>query len=234
MSNVLVLQHAEPETPGIIAAALAEHGIDIHTIRTYAGDAVPDSLAPYAGLLVMGGPMGVYEQDIYPHLTAELRLITEAVRAEKPILGICLGSQLLAAALGAPVAPGPAKEIGWHPVTLASDAATDPLFTGLPATFTAFHWHGDAYPLPLGTVPLASSAITPCQAFRYGYNAYGLLFHLEVTAGMVRDMVTTFEDEVTAAGLDGAAILAGIPIHHPPLQQIGYTVFHRWAAMIGQ
>ncbi|MBI4308419.1 MAG: type 1 glutamine amidotransferase, partial [Chloroflexi bacterium] len=118
MSTVLVLQHAAPETLGAIADALKAAGLAFRYVRTFAGEPVPQDLGDAAGLVAMGGPQSVYEQDRFPYLRDELRLIERALKAGRPILGICLGSQLLAAALGAPVTRGKQKEIGWHRVAL--------------------------------------------------------------------------------------------------------------------
>ena len=150
------------------------------------------------------------------------------------MLGICLGAQLLAAALGARVAPGPAREIGWHPVALRPAARDDPLFAGLPPTFTAFHWHGDSFDLPAGAAWLASSPRTPYQAFRTGAASYGILFHLEVDEPAVRGMVAAFGAELDAAGVDGRAVMAGAAAHLPALAACARTVFGRWAAGLGR
>src|SRR4029453_12808101 len=135
------------------------------------------------------------EGDQYPHLRHELRLIETALRHNVPILGICLGSQLLAATLGARVYPGQQKEIGWYPITLKDNASQDRLWHEIDCRFTALHWHGDVFDLPPGAVSLASSALTEHQAFRYGDRAYGLLFHLEVTPSQLQEMVQTFQGE---------------------------------------
>src|SRR5215831_3384402 len=122
---VRVLQHVAPEGPGRIAAALEARGCSIAVTRIDLGEAVPRSLDGIAALVVMGGPMGVYEADRYPHLLEEQRLIEAALRDCTPVLGVCLGSQLLAATLGARVYPGAQKEIGWFPVGLKKDAIAD-------------------------------------------------------------------------------------------------------------
>ncbi len=222
--TVCVLQHAEIETPGRIADALTAAGCRTQTFLANP----PSSLAGFDGLVVMGGPQSVYEQDRYSFLRGERRLIEQALKAGTPILGVCLGSQLLAAALGARVYAGQQKEIGWRPVRLVAD----PLWQGLPEQLTAFHWHGDAFELPAGAVALASSELTACQAFRYGANALGLLFHLEVTEPMIAGMVATFADELRGAGVDGAAIVAGAREHLAAMQRAGDKVFARWAAKL--
>jgi GMP synthase (glutamine-hydrolysing) len=226
MKTVIVLQHHPVETLGTIAHALT--GRLIRTIRTFAGDPVPQSMADADALVVMGGPQSVYEQDRFPYLRDELRLIADALQRDRPILGVCLGSQLLAAALGAEVKPGKQKEIGWLPVTVGDD----PLWGDAPRQITALHWHGDVFALPAGATSLASSALTLQQAFRYGHYAYGLLFHLEVTAAQMAEMVTRFADELQAAGVDARAILAGTKQHLPALQAFGAGVFGRWATLI--
>ncbi len=230
--TVLAVQHVSCETPGLIADALQDAGITLETIRPDRGDKVPRRIGQYAGLVVMGGPMGVNDQAQYPYLSRELRLLEDALNERRPILGVCLGSQLLATALGAPVTRGRRKEIGWHPVTLGQPAATDMLWHGIEASFPAYHWHGDIFPLPPGAVTLAWSALTECQAFRYGARAYGLLFHLEVTRSIIRRMARTFRNELGEVGLNERQLLDGATQHLPALQAIGRRVFQRWALLV--
>ncbi|MBI2997887.1 MAG: gamma-glutamyl-gamma-aminobutyrate hydrolase family protein [Deltaproteobacteria bacterium] len=144
MTKVWVLQHAHCETLGTIADALEATGIRHEYVRAFKGEPVRKEMGDAAGLIVMGGPMGVYEQNDYPFLTQETHLIEKALHAGKPVLGICLGSQLLAATLGAAVTKGEKKEIGWHPVTLEDSCKTDPLWKGIESPFTAYH--SDDYP----------------------------------------------------------------------------------------
>ena len=230
MTEVLVLQHAAPEGPAAIGDALRRRGIVLRTIRIDQCATVPSSLEGAAGLVVMGGPMSAY--DSLPHIKAELRLIERALKEDQPILGVCLGSQLLAAALGARVYSSGRKEIGWREVRLSEAARQDALWRGIDERFMAFHWHGDIFDLPMGAASLASSSLTAQQAFRAGKNAYGLLFHLEVGEPQVREMVTTFSDELAAAKISDSPILDGIVAHLPPLQQIGAQVFDRWAGRL--
>ncbi|HET9940245.1 MAG TPA: type 1 glutamine amidotransferase [Candidatus Eisenbacteria bacterium] len=199
--SVLAIQHVEPETTGLLGEALAEGGAQLTTVRVFAGEPVPADIAPHDALVVMGGPMGVYEADQHPHLADEVELIRRAVENEVPVLGVCLGSQLLAAALGSSVRPAH-KELGWLPVTLTLEGTADPLFAGLPRTLTVFHWHGDAFDPPPRSVALASSDLTPCQAFRHGAHV-GLLFHMEMSESMIRalveqDLASGYADALTA------------------------------------
>ena len=177
--------------------------------------------------------MGVYEQAKHPHLAEEIQLIRTALEGGLPILGVCLGSQLLAASLGARVSPG-TKEIGWFPVELTEDAASDPLWRGLENPFTPFHWHGDVFELPKGARPLACSQATACQAFSYENRAYGFLFHMEVSAAMVHAMTRAFGGELEAAGVDGEAILGQALRAVPEIRETATLVFSRWADLLGR
>jgi GMP synthase (glutamine-hydrolysing) len=232
MGNILVLQHAECESLGAIEQAIASRGLRAEYIRTFAGESVPGSIGDACALIVMGGPMSVYEKDRYPFLADELRLIRQGIAAGRAVLGVCLGSQLLAEALGGVVGKGRGKELGWHEVSLDDQAENDPLLDGLPRRFMGFHWHGDVFTLPPGAVPLASSGLTDCQAFRYANKAYGFLFHLEVTPDLLRGMVRNFEEELREAALDGARIEADAERYLAPLSAIGGRVFERWTAFI--
>ncbi len=177
----------------------------------------------------MGGPMGVYEVDRFPYLAREQRLIESALRAEVPVLGICLGSQLLAATLGARVAPGPRKEIGWFDVTRTEGSAGDPLLGRTPPRFRALHWHGDVFELPRDAVSLARSELTLHQAFRWGKRAHGLLFHLEAGHAQVAAMAQEFADELRDAGVDGDALVTETPAAVRDVAPVAESVFGAWA-----
>jgi GMP synthase (glutamine-hydrolysing) len=231
-SQVLVLQHVAAETPGLAAHALESRKLALRVIRSFEGEAVPRELGDAAALVVMGGPMGVYEVDRYPYLADEMRLIERALAAGAPVLGICLGSQLLASVLGSRVFKGKQKEIGWHPVTLTSDAFVDPLFKGLESSFVTLHWHGDIFDLPSSATSLASSALTRHQAFRYGSSAYGLLFHMEPTRAIVEAMVRSFPEELAEVGTTPKAVLDGADEHLPALSDRGGRVFGAFADLV--
>jgi GMP synthase (glutamine-hydrolysing) len=228
MTKVWAVQHVRCETLGTLGDVLQAKGISFEYIRTFEGEPISTEIKDASGLIVLGGPMAVYEQDRYPFLRQEIRLIEEALKENKPVLGICLGSQLLAAALGAKVTKGKLKEIGWYPVRLKEAAVNDPLWAGREPSFTAYHWHGDVFDLPFGAVSLASSDLTEHQAFRHGRNAYGFLFHMETTEKIIREMVETFRNELKEAGIDGQRIIEQTGDHLPRLQGIGKSVFERW------
>lgn len=174
------LQHADFEDLGVIAPWLAQHGHSVHGTCLYAGEALPEA-AGFDALIVMGGPMNIYEHAAHPWLPAEKRLIAAAVEAGRRVLGICLGAQLLADALGGPVRRNEHSEIGWFEVQLTPEGRQSPLLGGLPQNFKAFHWHGDTYALPPGAQHLATSAGCAQQAFSFGERLLGLQFHLEAT-----------------------------------------------------
>jgi GMP synthase (glutamine-hydrolysing) len=232
MSKVTVIQHVEPEGPGTIAEVLRSRNLEVDVIRADRGQSIPESVGDMAALVVMGGPMGVHDTTRYPYLRDVMKLIDGALETHRPVLGVCLGSQLLAATLGADVRAAEQKEIGWHAVTLSRAADRDALFFGVEKTFRAFHWHGEVFDLPAGAVLLASSARTPCQAFRWGDHAYGLLFHLEVDATAIEQMVSTFGHELAQAGVEAQHIAAGSTRHLPALGRIARVVFGRWADAI--
>ena len=231
MSDVLILQHVRPEPPGTIAEALSAQGVSHRTVRVYRDEPVPDRLDA-DGLVVMGGPMGVGDLDDRPHLARECALIEEALDDDRPLLGVCLGSQLLAHVLGADVHAAPQKEIGWGDVALTDAAAADPLFRDVDAPFTAFHWHGDVFERPTGATRLARTDATETQAFRHGNRAYGLLFHLEVTPKTVAWMTNAFQDELADEGLDGAALRRAAMPRESALRETAGTVFGRWADLV--
>jgi len=155
-----------------------------------------------------------------------------AVDEGKPVLGLCLGSQLLAAALGASVTPNPVKEFGWHPVSLNDEAGDDPLFRDLQGPFQAFHWHGDTFSLPTGSVNLASSPLCRHQAFRHGATAYGLQFHLEANETKVKEMVTVFAARLQEVGLEGSQVLQEADLFLPNMRVVAGVVFGRWIDLL--
>jgi GMP synthase (glutamine-hydrolysing) len=201
---LLAIQHVSWETPHRILDACG--GLRVRTVEPLAGDPLPDH-ADVSGAVVMGGPMNVDDVDRHPALAEERGWLAEAVRMEMPILGICLGAQLLARALGAGVRVGERPEIGFAPVEVHDPA--DPIVGALAPRTKVLHWHGDVFDLPEGAVPLASSARTEMQAFRRG-NAWGVLFHPEADAALVDAWLAEQEmagEATSALGREAAAEL---------------------------
>ena len=228
---VLAIQHVSSEPLGTLSDSLTLAGISVRPVRVDQGDSIPASISDARGLIVMGGPMGVYEADRFSFLRDELRLIEDALRLDRPVLGICLGAQLLAAVLGSRVYPSGVREIGWFPVTLSPSAGEDPLFSRATESFEAFHWHGDTYDLPTGAIRLASSAATREQAFRFG-RAWGVQFHLEVTPAVVAAMIDGADAELAAAGARAADLSSGMARHGERLEAVARDVFGSWALLV--
>jgi GMP synthase-like glutamine amidotransferase len=214
------LQHVPFETPGILSDLLREKGHSLQYIHLYRGDPLP-SINDLDGLVIMGGPMSVHDEEEFPWLSAEKELIAAAIRGDKKVLGICLGAQLIASVSGGRVYPNPHKEIGFWPVQWTATAMQ--LFPGLRELATRpaaqqiaaplFHWHGETFDLPPGAILLASTG--PClnQAFRLGPHVLGLQFHPEVTPGIIREMVTHEGHELVPAPYiqQAATILQQLP-----------------------
>lgn len=174
--------------------------------------------------------MGVYERDRYPFIDAEAELVRQAVSRDIPILGICLGSQIVADALGGRVTKHSAKEIGAMTVTLTPDGTGDPLFQALDPLVPVFQWHGDTFSIPPGAVRLASSPITPNQAFRHGRATYGIQFHLEVTLEMVSAWLAEYAAEIASERLD-PALIREAAADSKRWAETADTVFSRFVAL---
>jgi len=183
--KVLAFRHVPFEGIGLIAPVLEARGIGVDYADLYLGSSVLPDPDRYDGLVFMGGPMSV--NDPLAWLRQEMRWIAQAARRGQPLLGICLGAQLIAKAMGASVYRNPVKEIGWFEIDLTEAGTRDLLFAAARPRELVFHWHGETFDLPEGAVHLASSAACRHQAFRLGENIYGLQFHLEVTPAMIAD-----------------------------------------------
>jgi len=192
--NVLIIKHVEIEGPGLIEYCVNQENISYTILNPKPSGHFP-KLDGLTHIVFLGGPMNVYEEDRYPFLREEDLFIKEAIQRGKRILGICLGAQLIAKALGAKVFTAPVKEIGWYDVSLTKTGSQDPFFSNLPKTFPVFQWHGDTFEIPKSGKLIATSKSVAHQAFRYGENAYGLQFHLEVTAEMIGEWMKTYEEE---------------------------------------
>jgi GMP synthase-like glutamine amidotransferase len=240
--HVLAFRHAPLEGIGTIAAALDRHHIACVTVDTTTSHqplatshglvgrrhAPPEGLgrAP-SGLILMGGPMSA--NDDLPWVPHELAAIREAVHRGIPVLGVCLGAQLIARVLGARVYPNTEKEIGWSPLHFTEAAAADPLFHGFSGPETVFQWHAETFDLPPGAEHLAYSSACRHQAFRVGGNVYGMQFHLEVTPEMVADWL---RQDAACGDLREATARIDPHAHASRLAEVAATVFDRWCGLL--
>lgn len=233
MATALVLQHLEPEGPGLIGDYLRDAGVEARIHRCdLDGEPSSGTLDAVDAVVVMGGTMDAHRDEGFPTRQSELSLLRAAIEREVPVLGICLGAQLLAIAGGGACYPGAnGPEVGWGPVQLSADAGDDPLLGGVEATFDALHWHGDTFDLPPGAVHLASSDTYPNQAFRIGPVAWGLQFHLEADRGVVDAFVAS----ALADGEDPAVvepIVADADARLAALGPVSDVVLGRFAALV--
>jgi GMP synthase-like glutamine amidotransferase len=231
MPDILILQHADWESPGTYGDMLAARGLRGCVVRPDRGERLPD-VRDFAAVLAMGGPMSVNDDVDLPWLTAEKRLVEAAISADVPYFGTCLGAQLLAAALGARVYRGPRPEYGMQPVSLTAAAGDDPVFAGLPGHLDVFHWHGESFELPVGAVRLAHGHDYPNQAFRVGRLGYGVQFHLEVSPQLLASWLAVpacLDEARHHLGYDADKQLAkqveAAEIH---LLRLARQVFDRW------
>ena len=190
------LQHVAFEGPGCIQDWAEAAGCRLTVGRLYRNDRLP-SMEDFDWLVVMGGPMNIYEETQYPWLAREKDCIARAIETRKTVLGICLGAQLIADVLGARISPNPTREIGWHPVCRTAPSARFPQLAAIEDTFAALHWHGDTFDLPDGAVHLARSEACENQAFVYDDRVVALQFHLEVAAEGLQSLVRNCGRDLT-------------------------------------
>jgi len=225
--RVLAFRHVPFEHLGRIEPELVRRGIGIDYADLYQpGAAAPDP-AHYDGLICMGGPMSV--NDGLPYLERVGASIAQAVEAGRPVLGVCLGAQLIAKALGARVYRNPVKEIGWFEIELTDEGAADPLFAGASRRETVLQWHGETFDLPPGARWLASSPACRHQAFRVGSSAYALQFHLEVTPEMIDDWCA---QDMNCGDLREARLPIDSMHNAARLAALAQQVFGRWCDLL--
>jgi len=195
---ILVFEHDRHETSARLGQMMRDTGHRLDVRQPYAGDALPTDLDGIEGLIIMGGPQNVDQQDQYPYLTREMQLIKTAHEQAIPVVGICLGAQLIAAALGGEVGTMPASEIGWRPIDLTFPGTIDSICAGLPWKTVQFHSHDcEITKLPPDGVPLASSQLCRTQAFKVGLRTYGFQFHFEWTRN---DLETILQNQLAPQG----------------------------------
>ena len=206
--RAICLKHVPFEGPGAFATHLTHRGI---SLERYLVPEVGLPEDPGDLLIVMGGPMSVNDPD--PWIEQEVVFIRAAMTSGVPVLGVCLGSQLMAKALGATVRPGRALEIGMTSIRLSDDGKRDPVFQSCPEQLSVFEWHGEVFDLPRDCVTLAGSEVAPLQAFRYGARSYGLLFHLEMEASGIKALSAECAPDLARAGLTADRVLSGALPH---------------------
>ncbi|WP_035384404.1 type 1 glutamine amidotransferase [Ferriphaselus sp. R-1] len=231
MKPVAIFRHAPSEGPGLLADYLNERGIPWQLVRIDAGEAVPDAAAGFSGLAFMGGPMSV--NDDLPWIAPVLALIRDAVAREIPVLGHCLGGQLMSKALGGVVTRNPVKEIGWGRVAVAESAAARDWF-GEVRAFQAFHWHGETFSLPPGAELLLSSQHCAHQAYSLGKHL-ALQCHIEMTEAMIRDWCAVGADEIAAAPDSPAVQTVGqmqaeMADQLPQLHAVSQRLYGHWVS----
>ena len=235
--RAIVLQHTPTEGPERAGELAVEQGMTLDIRHVYRGDAVPADLGAGEVLIVMGGPMGVSDAGDahFPYLAPELALLEKLVASDRPVLGICLGSQLLARAAGARVYPAPRREVGWAPVRFIG-VDREPVLRGLKPEETLLHWHGDTFDLPDGAVHLAATKICPNQAFRVRRHLFGLQFHCELRGETIAAWVRDDADYVAGANGPGGGerILADTQRFMPAAARAGDLLLRNILATFAQ
>jgi GMP synthase (glutamine-hydrolysing) len=237
MKKLLVLQHVAHELLGTLNPLLKRAGFRIRYVNFARHPDAQPSLDGYDGMVVLGGPMSVNDAGRLPHLTVEMRLIEEAMKRNLPVLGICLGAQLIAKTLGAEVYPNREKEIGWYDVSPTGAAESDLLLSAFESREKIFQWHGDTFDIPNTSHHLAFSELCANQAFRYEANIYGLQFHLEVDEPMIHRWLRVPENrkEIAALGCVSSPerIYSETCEHISRLHQLSERVFGEFINLFG-
>ncbi len=201
----LVLQHLDIEPPGLIGELIADAGHTLDTLHLDCGAQLPADANAYDGAIIMGGPQSANDQSDY--IRAELAWLRRAIADSMPVLGICLGAQLMARAAGARIFASPQRELGWYPVYHADATSDDPLFAAMPDGLRVFQWHGETFSLSDAMSPVATHPDVPAQAFRIGRGQYGMQFHVEVDHETIERWIDYGDSERAALGRDGVARL---------------------------
>ncbi|UVC18903.1 type 1 glutamine amidotransferase [Mesorhizobium onobrychidis] len=231
--RVLVVQNFDSEGLGQIGAALVEAGADIDLRRPYCGETLPHDSAAHDAMVVLGGAQNALDDEICPYFPELLDLTRDFAGKDRAVLGICLGSQLVARAFGGENRIGGASEFGWHKVSLTPAAKADPVLAALPENFPIFEWHDDTFVLPEGAVRLAGNEVAENQAFRVGRAVYGFQFHFEADRPMVRDWSTSFAPLIAERHPDWSDRLDDeMARNGPDADAAGLAIARAWVATI--
>lgn len=232
MKPMLIVTHVAHEGPGYLQTVLQRRAIPYHLVTIDRGEPLPERIADYSGLVSMGGPMSV--NDPLPWIEQEMRLIRDAIKTGLPVLGHCLGGQLISKALGGKITRNPVPEIGWYDVEQIDSPVRRDWLGDLPQQFPAFHWHGETFSIPAGATLLLRNVNCAHQAFVLG-NTLALQCHIEMTAPMVRDWVVRAPEDFTpprGAVQPAEAVLAQLETRVTGLQNIAEKIYARWLRAI--
>jgi GMP synthase-like glutamine amidotransferase len=233
VKRVLVVENFVGTPLGALAPVLAEAGVDIDVRRAWKGDAIPDGTHGHDGLIVLGGEQSAVDDAEHPYLKPLADLTRKFGAADKPVLGICLGAQLVARGHGAINILGRPIEFGWHAVTPTAAGAADPVIAAIGAGAPVFHWHLDTFTLPPGAVHLAASRQTELQAFRIGRATYGIQFHFEADRKLVDEWSRTFAEVIAAHDPAWPAKRADLGLRHGPRADAAGTAIARaWVGLL--
>ncbi|OIO72165.1 MAG: hypothetical protein AUJ57_06220 [Zetaproteobacteria bacterium CG1_02_53_45] len=203
--HFLTLQHLDIEPPALIAEAVEDAGHNLTTIRRNQGELLPSSSAGFDGIIIMGGPQSANDETA--DIKAEVEWVKQVLDQGKPVLGICLGAQIMAKAVGAEVSVSPIRELGWHPVYHTTESANDPLLKDMPDGLAVFQWHGETFSLTEAMTPVATHPDVPAQGFRLNRAQYGLQFHIEVDQTIIETWIAHDESERNHLGIEGIRLL---------------------------
>jgi len=227
---ILLTEHLTGEGAGRIGSSLLARGIKLDIRRIWKGDSLPDDLGEYAGVISMGGPMNVCEVSEYPWMRREMEILREMHESERPTIGVCLGCQMLAAALGGEVGPlaggeggkGIGSEIGWHEIRMAFPGTVEAIYAGMPWKQMQFHWHSyEVKKLPAGAVPLAFSEKCKIQAFKAGVRSYGFQYHFELMREQISEFSRIGVKERMAAGIDHGDLMGATDRYYDDFARLG-------------
>ena len=230
--QILVIQHTVTEKLGILEQHLKNINVTYNYVKPFLGDILPANSNEFAGLIVLGGPQSGYQEMEYPYLIDEKRYIKQALQKNTPILGICLGSQLIAECLGSKIYPDAQMQIGWNEVHLSENTIAKAYDSELSHTIKPLHWHQDIYEIPRDSISLGYSKFTESEGFIYKNNVLGLLFHLEPTLDQIKEMIHAFPDDVLASKINKKYFIKESEKNIVQMHRSGNVIFSKWCALL--